>query len=70
MKRINRTVRMDTAQALKDGKVLVYANEPGGLRKIRCPKCQCLAAPTTDMTTNKTTIRCPSCGSVFTSTSM
>lgn len=64
MKPIQRNLRLDTEQKVAGGVTQIYAQEPGGMRKIRCPKCQNIAAPSTDMK-GTPTVRCMSCGTQF-----
>lgn len=69
MKSINRTNRLSGGPDAGKGKATLFAGEPGGARKIRCPGCQCIAAPSRD-NNGKAIIRCPSCGREYRSTMM
>jgi hypothetical protein len=53
-----------TGTTLKDGTVIL-AGGNGGLDKIRCPKCKCLA-PGTRRSDGKKIYKCSSCGTEFT----
>ena len=69
MKSINRTHRMEEGRKLPDGKTLLYEEVPGGMRKIRCPRCQHSIAVPLQTPDGKTTYRCK-CGCTFQSTKL
>lgn len=52
---------------LPNGTVLISGGE-GGLRRMRCPKCQMLATETTR--DGQPVVKCPGCGTAYTSTRM
>ena len=69
MKSINRTHRLENSQKLAGGATLIYAESPGGLRKIRCPRCQQSMAMPSNTPNGQKCYVCP-CGCRFTSTGM
>lgn len=67
MKRIQRTDSLKNPKTLSDGTQVLYESAPGGMRKIRCPKCQASFAVPTRAANGKQVYRC-TCGAQFTST--
>ena len=56
-------------QAIKGGPVILKEGVPGGLRKMRCPKCHGIITGA-NTHTGKKVQRCCRCGTQFTSKSM
>jgi len=71
MKNLNRTDSLKTAQEIPNsgGKALVYADTPGGVRKLRCPKCGGVAVESIG-NGGKRSATCGTCGTAFTSTAL
>lgn len=63
-KPILRTHRMTTGSKLRNGSAVLFAGEPGGLRKMRCPKCQQIAHQQGEAVKGETRYSCP-CGAQF-----
>lgn len=69
MKSINRTHRLENVQNVAQGVGLIYAEAPGGMRKLRCPRCQQSLA-TASRTPDGNVVYCCPCGCRFQSTGM
>jgi len=71
MKQINRTDSLRHGREIPNsgGQVLLYADGPGGQRKIRCPKCSGVALVGRS-NNGKNVATCSTCQTSFTSTAM
>lgn len=63
MKNLQRKQQFDHAQVDRNGLGTLYSSEPGGVRKIRCPKDGGIASPQQN-SSGQTVYVCASCGTV------
>lgn len=61
--------RAITGTKMLNGTTVIKQAE-GGMKHIRCPKCQKIAIPSVDTRTGTPVLQCGGCGTQFTSTPM
>lgn len=69
MKSVQRTHRLDQGRDVGNGVSVKYEETPGGMRKVRCPKCGSQYAVPAKTANGKDVLKC-NCGAVITSTRM